>query len=150
MSLRTAMLRVGNVVRTIASKPGLDVWPTTVKVRTRTWTAGRRGREGGFTDVDVLITPTPMARWVTSREIRASAGRYTVGDVIVEHITPAHAANPGIGYTQDQLQPVAPANGVETIYVLEGEIAGDFSLVSLDVIDVVTYNLHLRRMRTTP
>lgn len=150
MSLRTAMLKVANIVRGIPSKPGLDVWPTTVTVRTRTWTGGRIGKEGGFVDDDLVITPTPFARELAAEEIRASAGRFVAGDVMVEHITPAHASNPGIGYTQAQLEPTAAGNNVQIIYVLEGELSGEYSLRSLDVDDLVSYSLHLRRMRTTP
>lgn len=150
MSLRSAMLRVANVIRAIPSKPGLDVWPTTVTVRTRTWAGGLKGREGGFTDVDLLITPTPHVREVSQADITGSGGRYVAGDVLVEHITPAHASNPGVGYTQAQVAPTASANGVQIIYVLTGEIAGEYSRHAFSAQDTVTYTLVLRRTRATP
>lgn len=149
MSIRTAMLRLANRMRALPSRSSIDVWTTDVTIRKRTWLGGQVGKDGGYKDEDLVITPRPQVRELSEREIRSSAGRYRAGDVLVEHITPAADPECSGGYTQEQLRPVG-TRAIQIIYVLSGELTGQYSLESLGVDDVLSYSLHLRRTRTTP
>lgn len=144
MSLRERMKATADKVRAIASRPGLDQRPTSVTIRTRTWLGGRRGAEGGTNDADLLLVPTPRVRELSTREIASSVGRYVAGDVMVEQITPAYA---GGGYTEAQLAPLT-TTGNEIIYVLAGDVSGEFARVDLSTDDPHGWTLVLRRRRT--
>ncbi len=150
MSLRSAMLKVANTIRGIPSKASIDVYTTAVTVRVRTWAGGRIEADGGYSDSDTVITPRPYVRELTQREIAGSGGRYTAGDVRVDGITPFHAGNAGIGYTEAQIAPVATTNGVEILYVLSGAIAGEYMRIDLATDDPIEFVLVLRRKRATP
>ncbi len=145
MTFRDSMNRLAANVRRVPVR--LDERPTTVTIRTRTWAGGRRRADGGSTDVDVVLTPTPKVREVTTRDIAASAGRYVLGDVKVGPITPTF---PGGGYTQAQLAPPTTDSGVEIIYVLEGNENGEYTRVTLTSDRSHSWFLVLRRRRTTP
>lgn len=147
MTLRDCMSKVADKVRAIASKASIDERPTAVTIRTRTWTGGRRGTPGGHSDVDVVLTPRPAVVEVTGRDIAASAGRYSISDVKVGPITPAYT---GGGYTQAQLAPDAVASGVEIIYVLAGNVVGEYARIDLSTDLSHSWFLVLRRRRTTP
>lgn len=149
MSLRSSALKTANILRGLASKPAIDIYTTTVTIRTRTWTGGRIRSEQGSYDSDLLLTPTPRVREVSQREITGSGGRYQAGDVKVGPLTPSHASNPGVGYTAAQLAPVASANGVEIIYVLSGGVSGEYMRVDLETDRAFSYTLILRRKRST-
>jgi hypothetical protein len=150
MSLRSSALKTANILRSLASKPAIDIYTTSVTVRRRTWTGGRIGAEGGKSDDDLVLTPRPRVRELNQREITGSGGRYTAGDVKVGPLTPAHDANPGVGYTEAQLAPIAPTSGVEILYVLEGGITGHYSRLDLQTDRAFSYWLILRRKRATP
>lgn len=147
MSLRTSALKTANILRGLASRPAIDIYTTSVTIRTRTWTGGRIRTEQGKFDEDVVITPTPKVREISQREIAGSGGRYEAGDVKVGPLTPANSAG---GYTAAQLAPTASANGIEIIYVLSGGITGEYMRVDLATDKPFTYTLILRRKRSTP
>lgn len=147
MSLRSSALRIANKLRALPSKPALDVYTTSVTVRTRTWAGGRVRADGGHEDVDVEILPRPKVREINQREIAGSGGRYEAGDVKVGPITPSHS---GGGYTADDLAPVASARGVEVLYVLEGGISGEYMRIDIQTDRAFSYWLFLRRKRSTP
>lgn len=114
MTLRDDLLPALDSIRGIPDTLGLRV--TTVTVRTRTWSGGRRGL-GTTTDADVLLTPKPRVRRVTFREAAQSVGRLSQDDVIVDYIQPSGG---GDGVTSAQLAPEPISDGVEIIYVLAG------------------------------
>lgn len=147
MSLRTSALKIANKLRALPSKPALDIYTTSVTIRTRTNAGGRIGVDAVKTDVDVVIRPRPKVREVNQREIAGSGGLYQAGDVKVGPITPAHS---GGGYTAAQLAPVTSTNGVEIIYVLSGGVTGEYKRVDLTTDRAFSYWLLLRRKRSTP
>ncbi len=147
MSLRSSALKIANRLRGLAPSPAIDIYTTRVIVRTRTWTGGRIGADGGKVDEDLEILPRPRVREISQREIAGPGGRYQAGDVRVGPITPKHA---GGGYTQEQLAPAVTQNGVEVIYVLEGGISGEYMRVDLESDRAFRYMLILRRKRSSP
>ncbi len=147
MSLRTSLLKTVDTVRAVLSKSSIDERTTSVTIRTRTWTGGRVGADGGTSDSDVTLTPRPRVKELSQREIAGSGGRYQAGDVRVGPITPAWSSG---GYTAAQLAPVITANGIEILYVLAGGIAGEYSRVDLETARSHSYFLVLRRLRATP
>lgn len=146
MSLRDRVNRIAERVRAIPSHPRFDERTTRVTIRTRTW-AGRVGSEGGFTDVDLEISPRPRVRELNQREIAGSGGRYLSGDLRIGPITPSYA---GGGYTQEQLAPVSETNGVEIIYLLEGQQDGEHARVQLETDRNHAWFIVVRRERSTP
>lgn len=147
MSIRSSALKLATKLRALPSSPGVDIYTTSVTIRTRTWAGGRKGAEGASTDVDLLLTPRPKVREVSQREIAGPAGRYQAGDVRVGPITPANAAG---GYSEAQLAPTASASGTEILYVLAGGITGEYTRVDLQTDKALSYFLVLRRKRSTP
>lgn len=116
-------------------------------VRTRTWSGGRVD-SGTSTDVDLALGAYYPIRYIAAHEVNSSAGQYEMGDVLVNHITPSNGA--GVGYTPEQLKPQVLTNGVEIIYVIVGEHAGDYALVDLRTYRPFTYQMVLRRRVSTP
>lgn len=147
MSIRSSALKLAGKLRGLPSSPGVDIYTTSVTIRTRTNSGGRVGAEGVKTDSDLVITPRPKVREVSQREIAGSGGRYVAGDVKVGPITPAHS---GGGYTEAQLAPTAGTNGVQVIYVLAGGVAGEYLRVDLQTDRALSYFLVLRRKRSSP
>lgn len=143
MSLRERMKAVANRVRSIPARPSFDERPTSVTIRSRTWNGGRRGAEGGYVDVDLVLVPRPKVREVRFAEITASAGRYVAGDVKVGPITPRFV---GGGYTEAQLSPSADT-GTEVIYVLGGHVSGEYTRVDLSTDRSHAWFLTLRKRR---
>lgn len=146
MTFRERMNALADRVRRTPER--LDERPTTVTIRTVTYAGGRRGADGPSTASDLVLSPSPRVRWVSGREIAASAGRYFVGDVKVGPITPAYPG--GGGYTEAQLAPVVTVGGVEIVYVLEGIFVGEFARVALNHETNHGWELVLRQRRTTP
>jgi hypothetical protein len=147
MSIRSSALKLAGKLRALPSSPGVDIYMTSVTIRTRTWAGGRVNAEGGYSDSNILITPRPKVREVAQREITGAGGRYEAGDVKVGPITPTYS---GGGYTIAQLAPTASSNGVEILYVLAGAIAGDYKRIDLQTDRALSYFLILRRKRSSP
>jgi hypothetical protein len=149
---RESVLAAVNAARTAINVPEVGLRPTAVTLRTRTWSGGRNG-VGSATDVDLPITPTPRVRSLSAREVVASAGRYSPGDIAIEEITPAYPATafgPAGGYTVAQLTSFRSANGVEVFLVLSGQLNGEFAITSFDNTQVTSYRLIARQRITTP
>lgn len=152
MSLRTSLLPVADIVRSLASPQtltggvGLDVWFNRLTVRQTTWSGGRPG-VGTATHADLVLSPNPEVRELTDEEIVSSGGRYTSQDIRVQNITPAYA---GGGYTPAQLVPDVTSGAVEVVYLVEGPLAGEYVLVGQSLADAFEYTLTLRRRRTSP
>ncbi len=148
MAFRDDILPALDAIRGIPDALGLRV--TTVTVRTRTWSGGRRGL-GTSSDADVLLTPTPKVRRVTLREVSNSGGRLSQDDVIVDYIQPSGG---GFGVTEAQVAPEPKANGVEIIYVLVGTgthgINGNFFRKWAASDRALKHTLVLTRNETTP
>lgn len=147
MSIRTSALKLANKLRALPSSTGVDIYTTSVTIRTKTWTSGRRGAEGPVTTSDVVLTPRPKVREIKQREIADSGGRYESGDVKIGPVTPSNAVG---GYTPSQLTPRATASGIEYVYVLSGGITGEYKLVELVSDRALSYYLVVRRSRITP
>lgn len=152
MSLRTSLLPVADVVRSLASPEtlsggvGLDTWINTLTVRTTTWSGGRPG-SGTATHADLVLVPNPEIRELSDHELAGSGGRYTAQDLRVQHITPEYTDG---GYSPLQLAPDVSSAAVEIVYVIEGPLAGEYTLVGSSFADPFEYQLTLRRRRTTP
>lgn len=144
MALRERLNRLAERVRGIPASAAFDERTTSVTIRTRTWAGGRKGHPGLTTDVDLTLSPRPKVREVSMREITASGGRYSAGDVRVGPITPQYA---GGGYTKAQLAPTTEVSGVEVIYVLEGGVTGEFARIDLSSDRSHSYFLTLRQRR---
>lgn len=134
-------------VRAIPARAALDECPTTVTIRVRTFAGGRAGTEGTKTDSTTTITPTPRVQHITEREIANSAGRYRAGDVRVGPLTPSYGAG---GYTEAQLAPPVGQNGVQVIYILAGNVNGEYERIELHTEASHSWWLVLRRRRSTP
>lgn len=147
MSVRERMKALADRVRQLPASPAWDERPTSVTVRSKTYLGGRIGAEGPTDIVDLLLSPTPRVREVNQHDITGSAGRYVAGDVRVGPITPAFT---GGGYTQAQLAPQPNAKGVQILYVLSGNISGEYDRVNLESDRSHSWFLVLRRKRSTP
>lgn len=124
MSFRQNVLAALASIRAIPGPTGLDLRVTSVTVRTRTWSGGRRG-VGTPTDSDLVITPRPKVRKVTLRESNASGGKWGIDDVIVDGIQPQTPG--GVGFTRAQIAPEETVDGIEIIYVLASEDSQGFN-----------------------
>ena len=155
-SLRLNLLPVVEALRA-GIRGGLDQVPHQLTIRTRTY-AGRVG-ESPYVDKDLTLPRHYPVHQIETGDVSGPAGKYEVGDIIVDHITPSNGA--GVGYTRDQLAPAPEENGVDIIYVLSGPHAGDYSLFEIRTAGhghsaggrghggVYTYTLILRRRRGT-
>lgn len=152
MSLRTALLRVADRVRAISGPTRLDQRPHQLTIITRTWSGGYKGT-GTATESAVLLPPHFPIRQVSTREIASSGGRYELGDVAVDNITPEYI-DPRDGQTKgfnpNVLNPVVTRNGIEIVYRIAGPHAGDYQLVELQSWRPYSYRLVLRRRIDTP
>lgn len=143
MTFRDGILGIANAVRGIPQSMGLR--PTTVTIRTRTWSGGEKG-EGTYTDEDTVIVPTPRLRELSMQEVNGSAGGYERGDIKVGPITPPNAAG---GYSRAELERPAEENGIESFFVLTGENAGEYkSVSSFAAKGNVSFFIILRRRNT--
>lgn len=147
MSLKNRMNALADKVRAIPSRPGLDERPTSVTVRTIVYEGGRVGAEGTTHTTDLPLLPIPYVKDVDQKDITQSGGRYIAGDVKVGPITPFYGSG---GYTEAQLAPVKTTNGTKIIYVLTGQLAGEYDRVALDNERTHSWYLILRRLRSTP
>lgn len=129
-----------------------DFVTTQVTIRTQRWTGGRLGI-GSKVISDLVMPKAFPVRQLRQSEISSSGGRYTQGDVIVEGISPVYTSHGGGGFTPEQLDPkhYTPNPDTEVIYILTGETAGHYTLVSSDTTsDPTEWSLVLRNTRITP
>lgn len=147
MSFRISMLPIVDSVRRIAGPDAFDIRLNQVTVRTRTWSGNVVGL-GVSSDSDLVLPQRYPVREVTAQDISSSAGKYEVGDVLVDHITPSNGA--GVGFSRDQLDPVVTTDNVEIIHLLTGTHAGEYHLIDLRNYRSFTTQMVLRRRGTTP
>jgi hypothetical protein len=128
-----------------------DVCPTQITIVTRTWSGGRKDA-GTATDSSLALPAKFPIRPLKVAEIASSGGVYEMGDLLVDLITPNDGVhNPGVGFTEAQLAPRAVAHsGVEVLYVLTGQHAGEYHRVELRSSDPFVWQLVLGRKRTKP
>lgn len=146
MTLRTDLLPIVDELRALAGPSGFDVRTSRLTVRTRTWAGGRRGL-GPASDSDLDLAQIYKIREVSTREIASSGGLFEMGDIKVGPITPTDVS--GGGYTAAQLAPEGQT-GTEVIYVISGDLAGEYARVELNKSKPFSWYLTLRRRRTTP
>lgn len=142
-SPRTGWVQLVDQVREILGPNQLDIRPNKLIIRTRIWSGSRPG-EGTYTDSDLELTQKFKIRQLYTREVAASGGKFEIGDVIVEHITPGGVVD-GIGYTEDQLSPPVSASNVETLYIIQGPLAGTYSRLTLNNWKILSWSLVLRK-----
>lgn len=150
MTLRTDLLPVIESLRAIPGALGFRPY-TSVTLRTRTWSGAEPG-DGTATDVTLALTTggQPVkVRQISSREVAASAGRYTEADFVVGPLTPQHDAPGGgtAGYTPAQLNPSSSARNVERHVVLigPGETSSEWIIVGEMLDRALRYMLTIRR-----
>lgn len=117
MSLRTKLLKTADKFRRLSGPAFADIRTHQLTVRTRTWTGTIVG-EGTYTDSDFVVAPYYPVRAISQQETFTGGGRYNVGDITINHITPFDGIS--TGYTKAQLYPAAPSNNVDIIHVLTG------------------------------
>jgi hypothetical protein len=142
-------------IRPIAS----PIHTTRVLVRTRTWNGGEIGT-GDFSDSDFQIGSEVRVSKITQKEILTSGGFFNFNDVKVTHITPPFN---GGGYSLQQIAPSTqfppkketdegitdsgvPDPAVEYIYVLSGEINGNYRLKNCADDHALHYTLFLEEL----
>lgn len=124
-----------------------------VTIRTRSWAT--RVDEGSYTDSDLVLPKVYPVKQLSGREVLAAGGALTDEMVRVDGITPPYATSSSSGgYTEAQLDPRRSfAGGTRNkaiMYLLSGDVAGEYALVTLNNSDPVEWSLVLRRTRRTP
>ena len=125
----TSILPALDAIRAIGGNLGLR--PFTVTIKVRTWLGGTRPGLGQRSDVDTVLTNLSganaqpvMVRYLTTREIAASGGKYRDRDLNVGPMTPAYAATvlilPAGGFSDSQIDPAPVTNAVELFYLVKG------------------------------
>jgi len=146
VSLRTDLLPVIDELRALAGPTGFDVRTSQLTIRTRTWAGGRRGL-GPISDSDLTLEKRYKIRELSLREVSGSGGAFEMGDVKVGPITPTDVS--GGGYTATQLAPDGQ-QGTEIIYVITGDLAGEYARIDFDQTKPFSWYMTLRKRRTTP
>lgn len=142
-------LAVADAFRSISGPSAFDIRRNQLTITTRTWT-GPSGRVGdtSSSDSNLVLPAYYPIRFMTEQEVSQDAGRYEMGDVLVDHVTPSNGA--GVGFTPLQLNPDVTADNVEVIYTITGPLNGDYSLVDGQFHRPFSYRLVLRRRSTRP
>lgn len=150
MTLRDDLLPIVDAVRAITGDLQLDQRPSKLTIRTRVWSGGRIG-VGSSSDSELELPQHYKIREVSSREVAGSAGRLEIGDLQVV-VTPQSTDGNGFttGYTAEQLAPVFSAPGSEAIYIVSGQINGEYSRIDLRRDRPYRFVLTLRRTNRTP
>ncbi len=134
-SWRDDFRELADELRAIPSEPGIDVRPSRVIVRTRTWSSGRI-QTGTAIVSDLELLPVP--------HVRATAGDPSM---LVGPITPAYPGPPPGGYTPAQLNP-ADSAGTETVHVILGPdgVERPYKLLKLSNTSALHYTLELQAL----
>jgi len=140
MSFREDLLGLADEIRNIP--PDLDERVTHVAIR-RTYSPAS---SAPVPNPDLILSPTPKVKQITTGEVVGSYGRFVDGDLKVGPITPAY---PGGGYTRDQLVGGEGVSEELTTYILTGQITGEFTRVHIETSRNHSWFLTLRRRRTT-
>lgn len=139
MTLREDLLGIADDIRAIPAE--LDERQTTVTIR-RTYAFG----DDPIPNPDLTLSPPPKVRQVTTAEIIGANGRFVDGDVRVGPITPHYE---GGGYTREELAPTPAGNEQLTVYVLAGQISGEYTRIHIDTSRNHAWFLTLRRREIT-
>ena len=144
MTVRDNVLVPLDAARAVIAGLGLRRYAVTV--RTRTWSGGAPGA-GDASNADLVLTPTPRVRALSTREVASSGGTFESGDYRIDKITPAYA---GGGYTPEQLSPV-PAADQDVVVVLAGDDGTKVcTIVGSSHDRAFGYSLIVRPRRETP
>jgi len=84
---------------------------------------------------------------LTSKEIASSGGRFEDGAIRFGPVTPDFGTG---GYTPAMLKPTVTTDDTQIIYLLTGQVAGEYALAQLQTTKPFSYVLFLNRKRTTP
>lgn len=147
MSLRTSLLKAADRFRKISGPDFADIRINQLTVRTRTWSGSVVG-EGTYTDSDLVLPARYPVRAMTQQDVFGDAGRYELGDIYVNHITPSDGA--GTGYTKAQLLPDVTTNNVEIIHVITGPDGGNYRCIDFQNYRPFSIRLVLRRLASSP
>ena len=146
MSLRTRLIPLVERCRAITGSERLDQRPSRLTIRTRTWSGGRTG-DGTATDSDLELPQHYKIKELSVREIASSGGRFEIGDLRVVVTTRDDYTD--TGYATAQLAPEV-SKGTEVIYLLSGQIEGEYSRIALTSDRPYRRELVLRSTRRTP
>lgn len=154
MSLRDDLLPLVDELRALPGELGFRPF-TSVVLRTRTW-SGEEPGDGTPTDVNLALETggqVVKVAQLTSREVQASAGRYTQADFKVGPLTPQHTREDTTtgGYTPTQLAPSTTARNVERHIILTGpgEPGSEWIIVGETFTGSFRYSLIIRRTERT-
>ena len=146
MTLRTSLLPVVETLRALTGPGVLDIRTVQLTIRTRVWSGGFIG-EGVAVDSDLVLPKNYRVENLTSKEIASSGGRFEDGAVKVGPITPDFGTG---GYTPAMLRPEPTTDDTEVIYMLSGQISGNYALAQLQTHKPFSYFVILNRRRSTP
>lgn len=145
-NLRTSLLPVMQAARGIIDDLGFRT--SDVVIRTRTW-IGPRSVDGAYNDEELALrNPRPRVRTLSTREIAASGGKYELGDLRIDKLTPHYAGPPAGGYTPAQLDPPVSSDDVEVRYVVSGAFAGEYAIESGNFDRALGYSIVIKRTNT--
>jgi hypothetical protein len=156
-----AMIGVGDAIyKAVLGPAGLNLTPNQLTINVFQWVppAGEPPRVGNGTKTTLstltLAQCFPM-RTMSAREVASSGGRFIEGTIVVEDISPPGsdpATGSPIGYGVAQLRPqtaLDSQNGIEVVYTVTGQLAGDYALADADFSDWQYFILKLNPRRTT-
>lgn len=144
-TLRDSLLPVADILRQIPNTLGLRRYSVTL--RRRAWSGTYPG-EGVPTDTDVVLTPPPRVRVMTTQDIASSGGTYREGDFKISAVTPSYVGG-GYGPAQLNLRPGVGVLNQEITVILTGdEGTVECQLVEFKFDRPFTYFLVAREKRT--
>ena len=147
-NLRTSLLPVMHAARGIIDDLGFRT--SDVVIRTRTW-IGARSVDGAYNDEELaLANPRPRVRTLSTRGIAASGGRYELGDLRIDKLTPYFSGPPAGGYTPAQLDPPVASDDVEERYVVSRAFAGEYVVESGTFDRALGYSVVVKRTNAVP
>jgi len=146
MTLRTSLLPVVDTLRALTGPSALDIRTAQLTIRRRVWSGGYIG-EGTATDTDLVLPKQYKVDSASAKEIASSGGRFEDETLKFGPVTPDYGTG---GYTPAMLKPTVTTDDTEIIYVLTGQVAGEYALASLHTEKPFSYMLFLSRKRSTP
>lgn len=146
MTLRTDLLPVVDTLRALTGPSVLDIRTAQLTIRTRVWSGGYIG-EGTAADSDLVLPKQYKVENLTSKEVASSGGRFEDGAMRIGPITPDYVTG---GYAPSDLKPTVTNDATEVIYILAGQVAGEYSLAQLRTDKPFSYFITVNRKRTTP
>lgn len=124
-----------------------------VTIRTRRWTNGAL-EDGDAVDSDLVLPKRFPIRQPNGKEVASSGGRLNEYSIVVSGISPVYTSHGGGGFTVNQLDPSLtlpkPNKDTEILYMVDGDSAGIYTLVTLDSSDPTAWILYLANTRLSP